>query len=146
MNLPNHLTDHLIYLRLNSQLQQGLSCPRICFKSSALQPFLFCYQTPSGNSLFVGTAKVRIFLLLSSFLKTFFSFLQLNKPEQKTTTILTRNLSKQPLYISLTHFPSSEAGCKSKKNIHHPKQIITFICIKSITPCKSIRKNINRKN
>jgi hypothetical protein len=92
--------------------------------------------------VFVGTAKVEIFLYLSSFL--FFIFLEwLNSLKLKQTLTgsyflhVFQNLFSHPSHC----FPSSEAGCKSRKKYHHTKQLYQLICIKGVITCFSSIKN-----
>jgi hypothetical protein len=66
--------------------------------------------------VFVGTAKVEIFLLLSSFFSNFFTLFYLVTKPVKTTSDLSllQSFKSFSLYQSQS-FSSSEAGCKSRK-------------------------------
>ena len=101
-------------------------------KSSQRFNLCYHYQTPFGSSLFVGTAKVRIFSILSRVFLSFFSFLSKTKNKTPQHCSLPHNLSMySPLIL---HNLAPLAGCKSRKNYNHTKLFIHLICITKLKP------------
>ncbi|MEQ7802255.1 hypothetical protein ABDJ41_20840, partial [Pedobacter sp. ASV1-7] len=86
--------------------------------TSTFQSCFSYYQTPFDKPVLFGIAKVEIFLVVAKFFKTFFSFLfSAGFKRLKEITISTRNHSNHPSLYPFHCFPSSEAGCKSRKII-----------------------------
>ena len=76
MNFSNHLTDLLLYFFVSSPLfQPGLIVPDLCFESSTFQSFYSVNKLRLITPVLFGIAKVEIFLVLSSFLLNFISFI-----------------------------------------------------------------------
>ena len=90
----------------------------------------FCWDC-KGRNLFVF---VKLFIFYFSGVVKLF----------KTQTNLNRFLFLhvfQNLFFHPSHcFPSSEAGCKSRKKYHHTKQLYQLICIKGLITCFSGEK------
>jgi hypothetical protein len=103
----------------------------IRFAASAVNVSPFCWDC-KGRNLFVF---VKLFIFYFS--------------EGFNTSSKNQNLNRFPLYTPFkllssfpSHcFPSSEAGCKSRKIISSHKQYPAFICIQVITHCFSSKKN-----
>ena len=103
--------------------------PVLLFRSLFWKPivsiFLFFSSSAAKFPDSFGMAKVVIFLTLSSFYLNFFLFLnQTLILLSQETTLLLYPLQINLLPIPFHVFPSSEAGCKSRKNIATAKLIL----------------------
>lgn len=146
MNFSNHLTDLLVYVAICFLCFPQVLSSWAGFESRLFQSFCFVTKLRLATPVFVGTAKVEIFLILSSFYLNFFTlFYLVIKPSKQPLTHLYCNLSNSSLCISHTN-PSSEAGCKSKKikrphKLYYPYNWTTSITV-WITALKSKKRII----
>ena len=122
MNFSNRLAGLLYMLQSVSSVYPGLSRPDSVSKTYCFNLVYSVIKLRLVTPVLFGIAKVENFLLLSSFfLKLFFfPFLRPN-PKNKKRHFLSHNLSKSTFSLSFSSFSSSEAGCKSRKNINTRK-------------------------
>jgi hypothetical protein len=135
-----------IYLRFQLLSVSPWSCSSTAQLTSFQQfnlSFFIRYQTPFGNSLFVGTAKVRIFFTLSSlfllffFVFSFLLFVRRHKSKIKALNPLLLSFNNLSMYLPALLFhscSSSEAGCKCKKDFNKPKQFVQLNCVTRLKP------------
>ena len=95
---------------------------------------VFLLAAPLLNSRVVWDGKGSNLFNIVKLLFKLFSFVFLSLKLFKLRSILlTFNSSNQPSLYPFHCFPSSEAGCKSRKIFYPRKTIVAYICINTLT-------------
>ena len=145
MNFSNPLAALLISLRLPISVSPWSVSSKSQFQSAAFQSFFIPWTTPSFRLPVFGIAKVEIFLVLSSFfLNFFFSCFQRLTAQQKKYNLYSFISSNHPSANHPLCFPSSEAGCKSRKNIYPRKLSPTTFNKKKLNSLKNNKKKLKK--
>ena len=126
----------------------SLSC-LVCLTNLSVSILFICqFQHPLSGSLFVGTAKVVMILILSRIYFSFFSFCLFRFRElvyifskHKKRQFLTPLSAFQILLLYPFHcIPSSEAECKCRRKFHRCKTICRNILF---NPAKTLKHKAN---
>ena len=145
MNFSNRLTGLLYISSFPSLFRPGLNVPGFSFEFQRFNLFYSVNKLRLVTPVLFGIAKVEIFLVLSSFLLNFFSFVLLAffkrlKRNNNNTLFYFQQFKNNLLFISFTVSLPPKRDAKVRKLQTQTNISLLYIYNPTLTPYLSTRK------